>query len=191
MKYYYLINNRIMWSYYKMPTKDSNDYRYTLESQLKVWKDELKPCEISESELDKVKKYLGNYYDTYFIDVTSIISDNNGVVTFKDKDVEINYDNAYSKANQFINNSDEKLRKIIKKLSSDEFETLRDRFADFYILQQPKQVEEIDAVEFSEWILKEDYAKYIDNNGKFLCGKFKETKDYTTKQLHEIFKNQK
>lgn len=43
------------------------------------------------------------------------------------------YHLAYPKASKFMENADEKLQKIIDKLTDDEMETLRDRFADFYI----------------------------------------------------------
>lgn len=66
----------------KMPTEDSNDFRYTLESQLEVWKDELKPCEISESEFEKVVKHLNVHFGVVYsgksnnnpIEVTDIIT---------------------------------------------------------------------------------------------------------------------
>ncbi len=45
-----------------------------------------------------------------------------------------NYNLAYLKASDFMNNADEKLQNIINKLNDDEWETLRDRFADFYVL---------------------------------------------------------
>lgn len=40
---------------------------------------------------------------------------------------------AYPEASKFMNNADEKLQKIINKLTDDEWETLRDRLADFYV----------------------------------------------------------
>lgn len=43
------------------------------------------------------------------------------------------YDLAYPKASKFMGKADEKLQKIIDKLTDDEWETLRDRFADFYV----------------------------------------------------------
>jgi len=43
------------------------------------------------------------------------------------------YEKAYPKASKFMENADEKLKKIIDKLNDDEWETLRDRFADFYV----------------------------------------------------------
>lgn len=43
------------------------------------------------------------------------------------------YDLAYPKANLFIKNADEKFKNIINNLTDDELETLRDRFADFYM----------------------------------------------------------
>ena len=43
------------------------------------------------------------------------------------------YNLAYPKANEFMNNADENLQKIINKLTDGEWETLRDRFADFHV----------------------------------------------------------
>jgi len=43
------------------------------------------------------------------------------------------YEMAYPKASKFMENADERLQKIINKLTDDEWETLRDRFADFYV----------------------------------------------------------
>lgn len=43
------------------------------------------------------------------------------------------YEIAYPKASKFMETADEKLQKIIDKLTIDEWETLRDRFADFYV----------------------------------------------------------
>jgi len=43
------------------------------------------------------------------------------------------YEKAYPKASKFMENADEKLKKIIDKLNNDEWETLRDRFVDFYV----------------------------------------------------------
>ena len=43
------------------------------------------------------------------------------------------YEIAYPKASKFMENADERLQKIINKLTDDEWETLRDRFADFYV----------------------------------------------------------
>ncbi len=53
------------------------------------WLNSLQPCEISESELEKVKKKLvisGYVLSLDTIEVTDIISDNNGVITFKEKE---------------------------------------------------------------------------------------------------------
>ena len=43
------------------------------------------------------------------------------------------YETVYPKASKFMVNADEKLQKIIDKLTDEEWETLRDRFADFYV----------------------------------------------------------
>lgn len=54
---------------------------------------------------------------------------------YEDKKLQIGsaYNKAYPKASKFMENADEKLKKIIDKLNDDEWETLRDRFADFYV----------------------------------------------------------
>ena len=43
------------------------------------------------------------------------------------------YDLAYPKASKFMENADGRLQEIIDKLTVDERESLRDRFADFYV----------------------------------------------------------
>lgn len=52
---------------------------------------------------------------------------------FKGAVIGSTYEKAYQKASKFMGNADEKLKKIIDKLNNDEQETLRDRFADFYV----------------------------------------------------------
>lgn len=105
------------------------------------WLSSLQPCEISESELDKISNYLKTLpcgFVSNPIDVTDIVKDNNGVITFK----------------------------------------------------QPKQVEEIEAVEFAEWIL-DNTAGVIGTKQRNYYVKGLLHGKYTTKQLYEIFKNQK
>lgn len=51
-------------------------------------------------------------------------------------DTSLLYEIAYPKASKFMKNADEKLQKIIDKLSNDELGTLRDRFVDFYVSSQ-------------------------------------------------------
>ena len=82
MKYYYLLNGKIMSANEKMPV--INEQWHTYNSNLLKWSESLKPCEISESELDRIKFYHRFNYNNP-IEVTDIISDNNGVVIFKHK----------------------------------------------------------------------------------------------------------
>ena len=56
MKYYYLLNGKIMSANEKMP-RQANKYVYIGIDYIN-WKNSLQPCEISESELDNVKNYL-------------------------------------------------------------------------------------------------------------------------------------
>lgn len=66
MKHYYLKDNRIWMANEKMPKEPfvtTNDYDYAAfigaeyNVELNNWHSSLQPCEISESELDKVIKY--------------------------------------------------------------------------------------------------------------------------------------
>ena len=90
---YLLINNKIM-KCKKMPLHVYSDHPNWYDSKMYLnskdyldWLSSLQPCEISESELDKVKVNLRLPLDlTNPIEVTDIISDNNGVITFKEKE---------------------------------------------------------------------------------------------------------
>ena len=69
--------------YYKEPFKEYNyDYDF--------WHSSLQLCEISEREWSKLHQELYNRkqysdYSTPPIDITDIVEDNNGVITFKEK----------------------------------------------------------------------------------------------------------
>jgi hypothetical protein len=83
--FYYLINNEIFETLLKMPTKEhKNFHNATMEDELKNWKTTLVKLECSESELDKIKKALGNYYESYYIDITSITMVKDCKVYFKE-----------------------------------------------------------------------------------------------------------
>ena len=93
MKYYYLLNGKIMSANENMPNDESMFYKRKSEGEnwgdflLRKWHSSLQPCEISESELEKVKNKLSSIklrWDSV-IEVTDIISDNNGVISFKEK----------------------------------------------------------------------------------------------------------
>lgn len=143
MKYYYLINNRIMSANEKMP--EINEQWHNYNSNLLKWSESLQPCEISESELDKIKLNVGlESYNTP-IEVTDIVES----------------DTKWSKE--------------------------QDCVIDIVKFKQPKQVEEIEAVEFAEW-LNNNCATDGDNAWRYYQ---KGGSLFTTKQLYEIFKNQK
>lgn len=101
--YYYFPNGRLMKSITKIPDKSkyvepfiiyNEDYNY--------WYVSLKNCDINETEVDKMFRYLGTktMFGTDFrahqyslgkpIEVTDILVDNNGVITFKrPKDIHV------------------------------------------------------------------------------------------------------
>jgi len=54
MKYYYLLNGKIMAANEKMPTYDDEKNRYSYDTLCVIWHKQLQSCEISESELEKV-----------------------------------------------------------------------------------------------------------------------------------------
>ena len=59
MKYYYLLNGKIMSANEKVPDKDTyKTHHLDYKVDWTIWHNSLKQCEISESELDNVKNYL-------------------------------------------------------------------------------------------------------------------------------------
>lgn len=158
MKYYYLINVKIMSANEKMPTLEA--YKQLYESQkyhsffdidFNNWKLKLQPCEISESELENIEVWLSeNSYDgdwRYPIEVTDIIFYDNGVITFKPNKnknmkkplvVEVFADNG-----EFSHWSLIDLETSVKLWSENPEECK----AMGYAVEQPKQVEEIEAVD--------------------------------------------
>lgn len=77
---YYLINGKIMKGG-EMPKDNNSLFQYNF----RIWNKKLQPCEISESELDKIYKYLNIYSSDYNpIDVTNIIDENSksGLINF-------------------------------------------------------------------------------------------------------------
>lgn len=91
-QHYYLKDNRIWMANEKMPELKLNNYRSHYLECLESWKQSLQPCEISESELNKIYTHLSititdvclRDYIKNPIEVTDIISDSNGVITFKE-----------------------------------------------------------------------------------------------------------
>lgn len=85
MKYYYLINNQVKVSDSKIPDEKKHPLKTTYNLAYNNWLSSLQPCEISESELCLILSNVSKLdYDSY-VEVTDIISDNNGVITFKEK----------------------------------------------------------------------------------------------------------
>lgn len=84
---YYLINNTIKKGS-EMPNSLAYDHPNQYRGDRAIWGNSLQPCEISESELEKIEMYLTKNMSMYMnssnlIDITDIVSDNNGVITFK------------------------------------------------------------------------------------------------------------
>ena len=144
MKYYYIINGKIMSANEKMP--EINEQWHNYNSNLLKWSESLQPCEISESELEKViKHYLQDCsMSSNPIEVTDI--------------VELEWNKKYAVYELFF--------------------------------KQPKQVGEIEAVDFAEWIL-DNTAGVLGTKQRNYYVKGLLHGKYTTKQLYEIFKNQK
>lgn len=148
MKYYYIINGKIMSANEKMP--EINEQWHNYNSNLLKWSESLQPCEISESELEKViKHYLQDCsMSSNPIEVTDI--------------VELEWNKKYAVYELFF--------------------------------KQPKQVGEIEAVDFAAYLSVNNwessngimYNKFrIEYGSKYIV-----TTEHI-KQLYEIFKNQK
>lgn len=85
MKYYYLKDNRIWVANEKMPKTDFNFI-------IKEWLNSLQPCEISETLMSDLVNYLRDFemgiYSPIPTDISDLVYDNNGVITFKEKQVD-------------------------------------------------------------------------------------------------------
>ena len=165
-----MINGKIMSANEKMPELrivQHKDYNQKFEdSKFKMfynnWLNSLQPCEISESELCLI---LSN--------VTKLDYDNPIEVT------------------DIVNAS------VICKVERCDGECIEcNHMAIRIVFKQPKQVEEIEAVEFVEWtndLIKCDYYPVYNEKTNKLSY-WENRKNYTkitTKQLYQIFKNQK
>jgi hypothetical protein len=94
MKYYYLLNGKIMAANEKTPESNLDKFSKLIHPKVSVeyadWYSSLQPCEISESELEKIinsEEYLIAYKIAGMsnpIELSDIIYDNNGVITFKE-----------------------------------------------------------------------------------------------------------
>lgn len=152
-KHYYLKDNRIWMANEKMPDANytENDYEYLL----KKWLYSLQPCEIGESELDKIKKHITYMYDANPIEVTDIISDNNVVITFKENKNR----KTVLKEVEYLSNTDlafflhwfEEFR-FVEDLNDFSIDDIVNQYRRDYPINKTKQVDgEIKAVEFAEW----------------------------------------
>ena len=87
---YYLINGKIMKGGEMPKGEDYVSIKPTFfnktwfESDKKEWMSSLKPCEISESELFLILSNVSKLDYDNPIDVTDIVSDNDGVIKFKE-----------------------------------------------------------------------------------------------------------
>ena len=80
MKYYYLIDNKIMSALTKMPPNDPS-YKHN-EFHIKVWLNSLQPCEISESELCLILSNVSKLDYDNPIEVTDMIKEINDILYF-------------------------------------------------------------------------------------------------------------
>lgn len=89
---YYLINNKIMKGGEMPKTHDlmrlNDEFRKVEDKIYNDWLSSLQPCEIDWNHLHHIEMYLTNNMSSYIdfsnpIDVTDIVEDNNGVITFK------------------------------------------------------------------------------------------------------------
>ncbi len=118
MNYYYLKDNRIWMANDKMPLDTPTDkIELSYDMKLKYWKDSLKPCEISGSELEKVITELN---------ITRIFYPR------KDEILEV----------------------------TDIITVGRGPLSGILYFKQPKQVEEIEAVESQEEMIKDIISMY-------------------------------
>lgn len=179
MKHYYLINGKVMKGS-DMPNVMINHPNYN--DIMMTWKKSLQPCEISESELDKVENKVYTFNNCHAdnpIDVTDIVEE------------------IYCKCN-----CGESFIEFKQPKQVDEYGYIKCGDCNkFYLCTncgaqcgseghfiEPKQVDgEVEAVEFAEWIQSE---KWVYNKGLYYKG-LSEQIIVTTKQLYEIFKNRK
>lgn len=158
MKYYYLLNGKIMSANEKMPIINEQWHNYN--SSLLKWSESLQQCEISESELNKIKGYLWGKTSENPIEVTDIVWE-----------------------------------KLIDYAVEDDTNS---SFKTDIFFKQPKQVEEIEAVEFLDFVLSSGWHlnPHSKENRWRTIEQINSTKPMlsdgiTTKQLYEMFKNQK
>lgn len=142
--HYYLIDGKIVKGE-KLP---ENRNIPTLNSSWNKWYLSLYSCSISDVELEKIEIYLNdNSYDGDWkqpIEVTDIISDNNGVITFKEKENNIDSDI------WFINNLIGLAKIKLELLKENKIKSVDRVELSNWInnhIKQPKQVEEIEAVD--------------------------------------------
>ena len=165
MKYYYLINNKIMKASSEMPirTNEEENYRYLIQN----WKKSLQPCEIKDLEFDKVKKHYKEW--TEF----GVMSDDEMNERLKNP-IEVTdiVDSTYDKEH---NIDIAFFKSPIKsfKAAFDLVEGVRDN----------SKVEAVEIQEFLEWAFNSNWFYYIE------LKQWKQSVRYkTTAELYEIFK---
>lgn len=213
---YYLKNNRIWVANEKMPA-DLNlgwgglnpDW---LKKAMDNWHSSLQPCEISESELCLILSNVSKLdYDSY-VEVTDMIrieeiktitksgtiteyqfffkqpSDNNGVITFNEKEVGLCYDTLFNNFCDFYREN-----KMDSILTNNKDQKIFEWFLDNF--EHPKQVDgEIEAVEFAEWTYKNHWVLNQRSMSWYIelpSGVIDLSTGKTSIELYKIFKNQK
>lgn len=81
MKYYYLISGKLYWANSEMPKLTM--YSPFYDSEIMILKDSLQPCEITERDLNRIINRFKTFDYSNPINVTDLVNDDNGVVTFK------------------------------------------------------------------------------------------------------------
>jgi len=82
-KHYYLINGKVMKGG-EMPeiTNPNNDSLIYGDTYIRRWLSSLQPCDISESEFEKIKEYLIIYIGEPPIDITDLLYEKNNKIYF-------------------------------------------------------------------------------------------------------------
>ena len=176
----------------KMPIRinfRTDTFKYVYDT----WLNSLQQCEISESELCLILSNVTKLDYDNPIEVTDVISDNNGVITFKEKDClclkcsPIKFPNFRFNVCSICGNkrcphaSDHKY----KCTNSNEPNQLGSVYQ-----EQPKQVEEIEAVD----MLLNTFGQYCTLNGIKLTDSNKVGQaviEFKKSDIYQIFKNQK
>lgn len=175
----------------KMPLHVYSDHPNWYDSKMYLnskdyldWLSSLQPCEISESELEKIDSY---FYEKWY-------QNNNGFDSHK----QMLESNPIDVTDIVEEKSIRELENKYKNQSSGTVGFAADYvYKDYVFFKQPKQVYgEIESVEFAEWtndLIECDYYP-VYNTDTCKLSYWENRKDNTkinTKQLYEIFKNRK